>query len=704
MGALLGLLGTGLVGAVTGVLKAAGFWLLIAEIARVVSWAVVIGAGKLFDLLVFYTITDFNGFYSLIQSGVEVAWSVFRDVSNILIIGLFTFIAISIILGIKEYGQKKFVARVLIVAVLINFSLLFAKIIVDASNFTALQVYVAAGNTVSRDAGMANEFLDIAHVSSFTDAASFSVIGDLFTGNVARAVINFVFGLLLMIGAALVLLYGSVLMLSRAILIVIVFVTSAAAFATYLLPAWQKSSYGWNKWWEALVKSAVLAPLLMFMMWMTLTVAGGVKSLSSSGSLGAAAAAPDNTDNITALLIYLFTLGLLYASFRVASSFSKKITGFNLSTALAISPLTLGSRFFAAPLSRAAIGGGAYAISKRLGKQAGEARDEAASLRQRARGVDRAAAIHRAHGNIGIANQASEEARRLRAEADERGKKAGRKLIWRAGAEKIADKKFNVMDTGVAKKAVETIGIKGLAAGASTKDTKSFAGQVKARAEEAEKIGAKGAPDREETEKQIRERRRDHRELLQAIRDSAKNNADSLLEQEQLMQKLTTVKSTAATVENDASKRKTGFDEQLRNGVITQAQHQSAMQQENARINKARDEVRTIEDRIKVIERPVRDAQEQIDQFEKETKAEIDTQFAAQAESAEKIVGEVGKRQGDSLTRALGALTGQNEAVSKEAVSNYKKKRGAERLQRVLENIQPGNAQTAANTQPPPTP
>ena len=38
--------------------------------------------------------------------------------SNIVIIGMFTFIAIATILGITEYGYKKMLSRVLIVAVL----------------------------------------------------------------------------------------------------------------------------------------------------------------------------------------------------------------------------------------------------------------------------------------------------------------------------------------------------------------------------------------------------------------------------------------------------------------------------------------------------------------------------------------------------------------------------------------------------------
>ena len=103
-------------------------------------------AGGVFNWLVERTVV---GFAETLQAlgmtgGIDTVWTAFRDISNIVIIGMFTFIAISIILGIKEYGEKRMIAKVLIIAVLINFSLLFTKIIIDVSNFTALQFYKAA--------------------------------------------------------------------------------------------------------------------------------------------------------------------------------------------------------------------------------------------------------------------------------------------------------------------------------------------------------------------------------------------------------------------------------------------------------------------------------------------------------------------------------------------------------------------------------
>ena len=98
-------------------------------------------AAGIFEATLKYTIIELGKYLGLIKSGIDVGWTALRDIANIIIIGLFVFIAVNIILGVKDFGDKKKVARVLIVAVLINFSLLFTKVIVDASNFTAYQFY-----------------------------------------------------------------------------------------------------------------------------------------------------------------------------------------------------------------------------------------------------------------------------------------------------------------------------------------------------------------------------------------------------------------------------------------------------------------------------------------------------------------------------------------------------------------------------------
>lgn len=331
-------------------------------------------SGMLFDWLVNNTIVRFGEavYTEGVRAAVETAWTAFRDIANILIIGIFTFIAISIILGLKEFGQKKLIANVLIIAVLINFSLLFTKMIIDASNFTARQIYTAStGQTISASSNtgetqsydIAGAFLRYAGVSGFSDtfSATRQLADNLDNGFIA--LLHGVFTAALLLGAAFVLFYGSFLLVSRTVLIIFLMITASVAFASYLVPKWASSSYGWSTWWSSLIKSAALAPILMFFLWATLTVAAALKQ--SGGTLGDLATNPTKTADISALFNYIIVLGLLFVSFKLSSTFAGKIAGFNFASLGPALAVGVGARF-AGILGRQTIGRAGLALSDRM--------------------------------------------------------------------------------------------------------------------------------------------------------------------------------------------------------------------------------------------------------------------------------------------------------------------------------------------------
>ena len=64
---------------------------------------------------------------------IPMAWAVVRDLSNIFFILILLYIAIQTILGIG-HETKKMIAKVVIIALLINFSMFFTKVVIDSSN------------------------------------------------------------------------------------------------------------------------------------------------------------------------------------------------------------------------------------------------------------------------------------------------------------------------------------------------------------------------------------------------------------------------------------------------------------------------------------------------------------------------------------------------------------------------------------------
>ncbi len=688
-------------------------------------------AGLLFEFALKATTVNFQaGIFKHVEGGVNIAWTAFRDIANILIIGIFTFIALSIIIGLKEYGQKKLIANVLIIAVLINFSLLFTKMIVDASNFTANQFYVAAlqstdeggaleigGGDISNSAdiqvtqkeknGIAGSFMQFLGVTGIYD--SYYTLREIQENN-DDASVGLIYGLIsfvFLIATAIIFFYGTFLLVSRALILIFLMITASIAFASYLVPKWSGSSYGWDAWWKSLIGSAALAPVLMLLLWVTLNISqalssaicNGAGEVAKCGTLGALMTSTEPGANIAALFNFILILGMLFIAFKLSSTFASKISGFSMAAMAAVLPLTLGSRL-AGALGRLGIGAPAYFAGKRYGKEAGVARDAAATAEIAARRHERA-------GNFGIASQAW-------AEAALQKKLAASKLATAGRLGSLADKKFNLMDTAGAKAALGAVGIKGFAAGASSKDTKSFAGTIKARAEAAEKSAAKIAPSekdnegaRKVAEETTREARRAQREQLEATKNSAEAIANQTKELEELPRKMTAAQQDLRTAEDTSSRNKVALDQQLNAGTITQAQHAAEMAVEKNRINNAKDIVERIQGRINVIEKPVVEALKGLEDHDKETANAIkEAQTEATlslAQSAEDIAGKIGERQGDVLTRLVGKFTGANAAVAAETAEKYKGKVSTAKLRKVFEEMQKETASSAAPAAAPDT-
>lgn len=677
--------------------------LTAAALIYISTWVLSI-AGLLFNWLLYNTVIQFGTFYGTIKPAVETAWTAFRDIANILIIGIFTFIAISIILGLKEYGQKKMIAHVLIIAVMINFSLLFAKMIIDASNYTAAQIYTAAAlggtagtqggasaGTTETQYGIADQFMYLLGVG--TAGSAFKTVNDsaeaLDSGWAALG--HGILVMMVVLGAAMVLFYGCFLLVSRMIMLIFLMVTASVAFASYLIPKWAGGSYGWSAWWSSLLWCAALAPILMFFLWMTLNVSYALKG-TSNATLGVALSNP-TTGSISALFNYLLILGLLFGTFKISSMAANKIGGFSMAKMATALPFTMSSRFLAAPLLRQTAG---WLGTKYQGARLGEMKDARKQASQARR--DEAEAFKNMSPMAGRYGADARKFEQLAADKLKAAKKGGI----------FAEGKMNLMDTPAMKAALGEVGIKGFAAGASVKDTKGYEGQQKARAEAAEKLAAKAAPSAADNEKAKTEARRvvrDQRQLaeaqLEATKRAEQTAAEQIKQAEQLPQKLAAAQQDERATQDTASQNKVAIDDALHAGTINQQQHQSQLAQENDRIKKASAIVKNIQSRIDTVEKPFTEADKALKIHTKETEKLAEeaakTIVAAMGDSGENIAQVVGEKSGDILTRTLGSFTGANEEIGKKTRDIYKKKIQTASLTDVMAKIQ-------ADSPPPTTP
>ena len=293
-----------------------------------------VGTG--FDIILNLTITDFSETYSThLASGIETVWKGFRDVANIVMIGMFVFVAFAVILNIGKYGLKELGVRILIVAVLINFSLFFTKAVIDVSNITAIQFRKAIpteeiATGFMQQAGITTQF----YASSRAELQRRANRSDMFA---SAFLYTFVVGTY---AAALlaVLLYGMFLLISRIVVFVLLLVLSSAAFAAYMLP---NSSKWFSKWWDALARYSLFAPLYMLLLWASYNIIqgfGGGTGVSGEATLSNLIDKEDGAWE--AVFALTLVVGLLYASTKIADGLS--IYGADLAKKLSIGALSAG--------------------------------------------------------------------------------------------------------------------------------------------------------------------------------------------------------------------------------------------------------------------------------------------------------------------------------------------------------------------------
>ncbi len=413
--------------------KAAGwtFGVTIGNAIVTLTGTLMVSASTIFSFLIERVIVDFGTTLKTLNmtQGIDTVWTAFRDFGNILIIGMFTFIAIGTILGIEQYGAKKMLARVLIIAIFINFSLLFTKLAIDASNFVAHQFYKAASlSSVETGAGTGAAAADAVEKGGGIGALFLvkSGVGSVYSnvGILAGAGWSQGLGFILIYtftisGFFLILtgifLYGSLLIISRAFMLVILMITSAAALASSLVPAISSGKFSWKAWLDTLLKTSLFAPVLMIMLWGALVVLSTAPA--SSVSLADYVKDPTNPNAWTIIFMYMFTAGLLFIAIKAASSLSAGLPGLGIAGIVSMLPLAFGARALGA-LGRQVVG--------RVGSRAAGKLDGIASDTTRSKWTRRLAD----YGAMGTRQATQRDFNLMRTSA-------GAGLLGLAGAKKI---------------------------------------------------------------------------------------------------------------------------------------------------------------------------------------------------------------------------------------------------------------------------
>ena len=312
-------------------------------------------AGTMFDFSIDYSLNMATrlGEFKFVSNG----WGVLRDVTNLAYIFILLYISINIILGNSGYGDKSLIAKVLITAVFVNFSLFGAKVIIDATNIGALQFYNLITPASSSDSrtknsnvkGLTGQFMKLFNLQSIygnddktsTDGVLNSVAqsaGGEYdqSGTWWRIVKLCVFGIIFIIAVTVVFAAGSILFLSRTITLFFLMLFASLAVASRALPA-TKGQF--DSWLKKLINNAIFAPIFLGLIYIFVSATNNVEK---GGNLADIILKGGNISAIVTFLMYLaFLVGLLLVAKQLGIKGGDAAHGFADKW---LSPKSIGNR------------------------------------------------------------------------------------------------------------------------------------------------------------------------------------------------------------------------------------------------------------------------------------------------------------------------------------------------------------------------
>jgi len=197
-------------------------------------------------------------------------WKIVRDFLNIAFILVLLFSAFATIFQVEKYSYKKILLNLVLMALLVNFSFPIARFIIDVSNvlmYTLISMlFVDGQNGATKAMGMMADKAMLSGILSPSGGTASTIAALL-----AAIIFGFIF--------AITMLAVAIMLVIRIIALAILIMFSPIAFVASILPS--TSNYA-NDWWNQLFKYAFFGPIMIFMLYIALTVMTEFSKLETS--------------------------------------------------------------------------------------------------------------------------------------------------------------------------------------------------------------------------------------------------------------------------------------------------------------------------------------------------------------------------------------------------------------------------------------
>ena len=210
-------------------------------------------------------IAQYNNFIN--EDTIVKAWVIVRDLSNMFFVLILLIIAFATILRVENYSIKKLLPKVLLMAILVNFSRTICGVIIDFAQVIMLTfinaVHMGGGGSIINTLGV-DKYITTA---KSVDAGQQGI-------NFWSAVVGLILSCVFLLIAGTVLITLLTVLVTRMVMIWIYIVLSPLAFVLSAFPQGQKYS---NQWWEEFSKNVVSGPLLAFFLWLAVMASNNIE-------------------------------------------------------------------------------------------------------------------------------------------------------------------------------------------------------------------------------------------------------------------------------------------------------------------------------------------------------------------------------------------------------------------------------------------
>ena len=319
----------------------------ISEIIMFVPTRVATISGLVFDYSVWYSIQ--SGTYTQYDGApgdegmVVMGWKLIRDFTNLIFIFALFVIAFTLILDLDTGSKvsmtsnpKRTIARVLLMALLINFSFFLGRVVIDISNKMSQQFYtnMSKAPQITTTANDSQTDVQSFYTSSpGVHSIASAVISQVNPQNFLLANSNIskigpgTYGFFLFLSLAsacfnifLIYIFLSIalLFISRTVGLFLGIIISPLAFVSYTIPSLQKQPYiGFDDWMKQFMGLAFMAPIFLFFMYISIQFLK--MPLSTSGDSGSM--------TIAAKTLFSFAMVGMFLTFakRISKDMSGKI-------------------------------------------------------------------------------------------------------------------------------------------------------------------------------------------------------------------------------------------------------------------------------------------------------------------------------------------------------------------------------------------